>query len=47
MRLTAAKPASVYPIGDGWMFTFGKDAIGHEIGVVYLLQREPHYTRFK
>ena len=47
MRLTDAKPAKVYPIGDGWCFSFGKDAIGHEIGVVYLLQREPHYTRFK
>ena len=42
--LTDAKPTAVYPIGDGSCFSFGKDAIGHEIGVVYLLQREPHYT---
>ena len=42
MRLIVAKSASIYPIGDGWRFCFGKDATGHEIGVVYLLQRELH-----
>ena len=47
MRLTDVKPAAVYRIGDGWCFSFGKDVITHEIGVVYLLQREPQYTRFK
>ena len=47
MRLIDAKPAAVYRIGDGCCFSFGNDAIRHEIGVAYLLQREPHYTRFK
>ena len=48
MRLIDAIPTSVHPQAhNGWCFVFGEGIIGREVGAAYLVQGNPHYTRFK